>query len=90
MTNPISSEEVEHSIREYLLAEFLLGEDPQALTASTPLISGGILDSIGVTRLITHLESTYSVRFESEEINVENLDTIPSIVSAVMYKLQDA
>ena len=89
MSNVASSQEIDRDVREYLLSEFLLGEDPKALTESTPLISGGILDSIGVTRLITHLEGKYSVRFESEEISVDNLDTVSQIVAALKRKLQD-
>jgi hypothetical protein len=41
------AEEIEKTLKEYILKEFLPGEDPVELTATTPLISGGILDSIG-------------------------------------------
>lgn len=87
MSTFVSREEISRALREYVLNEFLPGEDPAALTDATPLISGGILDSIGVTRLVTHLEAQYAVQFESAEMNVDNLDTIPLIVSAVEQKL---
>ena len=84
---PIQQSQLYHEVREYLLHEFLPGEDPSLLTETTSLISGGILDSIGITRLVTHLEGRYSVRFESEEITVDNLDTMLLIVSAIERKL---
>ena len=37
---------VEDIVKTYILKEFLPGEAPETLTESTPLISGGIVDSI--------------------------------------------
>ena len=40
-------------IKDFIMNEFLPGEDPNELTDSTPLISGGILDSLGdIARLV--------------------------------------
>ena len=82
----IQREQIYRTVREYLLAEILAGEDSELLTETTPLISGGILDSIGVTRLITHLEAVYPIQFTSEEINVDRLDTLSLIISAIEQK----
>ena len=79
---------IRDAVREYILTEFLPGEDPLALTDSTPLITGGILDSIASVRLVSFLEERYGVRFEAHEVSVDFLDNIDSINETVDRKLQ--
>ena len=79
---------IRDAVREYVLTEFLPGEDPQALTDSTPLITGGILDSIASVKLVSFLEERYGVRFEAHEVSVDFLDTIDRIKETVERKLQ--
>jgi hypothetical protein len=45
MNSPTTQDEVKAQVKDYLLKEFLPGEDPDALEDSTALISGGVLDS---------------------------------------------
>jgi len=58
------------------MKEFLPGENPDELTETTPLISGGILDSIATLKLVMFLEERFSVSFEPHEIDKENLDDL--------------
>ena len=83
----IPRDEIRSDVREYLLTEFLPGEDPAALTDSTPLISGGILDSIASVKLVSHLEERYGILFEANEVSVDYLDTIDLVVDTVHRKL---
>lgn len=83
----VRQEEIRDSVREYLLREFLPGEDPADLTDSTPLVTGGILDSIGTVKLVSFLEERYGIRFEAHEVSVDHLDTIDKIVETVQRKL---
>jgi acyl carrier protein len=83
----IPRDEIRSGVREYLLTEFLPGEDPAALTDSTPLISGGILDSIASVKLVSHLEERYGIRFEAHEVSVDYLDTVDLVVGTVQRKL---
>ena len=78
---------IRDAVREYVLTEFLPGEDPHALTDSTPLITGGILDSIASVKLVSFLEERYGVRFEAHEVSVDFLDTIDRINETVERKL---
>jgi acyl carrier protein len=79
-------DDIRSAVRSYILKEFLPGEDPNNLLDSTPLISGGILDSIGTLTMITYLEKTFDVRFEAHEVNADNLDTVDDIVKLVHSK----
>ena len=47
--------EVGSTVKSFILKEFLPDEDPDELTESTELISTGILDSIAILKLVTHL-----------------------------------
>jgi acyl carrier protein len=80
------SEAVKHKIKDYLMQEFLPGEDPAELTDTTPLITGGILDSIATLKLVTFLEDEYGVTFAPHEVDKENLDTVARIVRLLISK----
>ena len=82
----IDTPDIESAIRNYVLEEFLRGEDPALLTASTPLISAGILDSIATLKLVGFLEETFAVTFAAHEIDTEHLDTIARIAELVRAK----
>ena len=69
------------------MSEFLAGEDPDALADDTPLISGGILDSISTVKLVTFLEENFGVQFAAHEISTDYLDTLGDITKTVEGKL---
>ena len=80
-------EETINTIKGFILSEFLPGEDPSALTETTPLITGGILDSLATLRLVTFLSETFNVEVAPHEMGVEHLDTLPDIAKLVQSKL---
>ena len=75
-----------NSIKEYILKEFLPGEDPNDLTDSTQLFTTGLLDSIASLNLVSFLEEEYGVKIEPHEIVADNLDTIKLIADFVEQK----
>lgn len=74
------------AIRDYLLQEFLPGEDPEELSDETPLITGGVLDSISTLKLVVYLEERFGISLEAHEAGVEHLDTVDRIASLVSKK----
>jgi acyl carrier protein len=48
--------DIEQTIKSFILSEFLSDDDPANLTYATPLISGGILDSLATLKLVAFLE----------------------------------
>lgn len=73
-------------IKEFILNEFLPGEDPQALTETTPLISGGILDSLATLRLVAFLEEQFNIQIQAHETGIDYLNTISDIANLVHSK----
>lgn len=80
------SDALMQNIKNFIMEEFLPGEDPDELTETTPLISGGILDSIATLKLVMFVEEQYSVNFAPHEVDKENLDNLVSIVRLIRSK----
>jgi acyl carrier protein len=80
------AENIENDLKEFILKEFLPGEDPGELTDTTPLITGGVLDSIATLKLVLFLEERFGVKLQAHETDPDYLDTITSIASLVRSK----
>jgi acyl carrier protein len=81
-------EDIEKVVHSYILNEFLPGEDPRELTDRTPLITGGILDSITTLKLVVFLEEHFGITVEAHEAGIEHLDSIGQIARLVAEKKQ--
>lgn len=79
--------ETKEIIKIYILSEFLPGEDPNELTDSTPLVTGGILDSLATLKLVAFLEEQFQIEVQAHETSVDYLDTISDITNLVNSKL---
>ncbi len=78
--------EIHDRIKEYILAEFLPGEPAELLTDTTPLVSGGILDSIATLKLAAFLEEEFHIKLAAHEMSVDHLNTLNEIVQLVESK----
>ncbi len=79
--------EIETKIKDYIMKEFLPGEDPGALEDTLSLIHGGILDSIATLKLVAYLEETFGIQVRAHEASPDYLDTLTRITSFVESKL---
>jgi acyl carrier protein len=83
----ISDADIQSTVKQFILDEFLPGEDPEELQPDTRLISDGILDSIAALKLVDFVEETYRIELEAHEADVDHLDTLNLIVQLVRSKL---
>jgi acyl carrier protein len=74
------------AVKDYILSEFLPGENPDELTDDLPLITGGILDSIATLKMVLHFEEQYGIVLEAHEADKEHLDTIGDIAALLASK----
>jgi acyl carrier protein len=72
-------------IRCYVEKHFLPGG--QGLEDTTPLISGGLIDSIGMLGLISFMESRFGVEFMPREVDAHTLDNLNLIAALIDRKL---
>jgi acyl carrier protein len=80
-------DDVTGTVREYILTTLLQGENPDSLTTSTPLMAGGILDSLATLELVTFLEERYGIEFEAHETDIAHLGTLEDTSRTVRAKL---
>jgi acyl carrier protein len=77
---------ISEEVKGYILEQFLPGEDPAALTAQTPLIATGILDSIATLQLSTFLEERFDIQMLPHELDEEHIGTLERIEMLVRSK----
>jgi len=74
------------AIRDFVIREFLPGQDPATLGPDVPLVSSGVIDSVGTLKLVLFLEETYGVEIDAADIDGGNLDTLARIVALIEAK----
>jgi acyl carrier protein len=81
---------IERDIRQFVIANFLFGEDNGSLKADESFLETGIIDSTGVLELVALLESTYGFRVRDNELTPDNLDSLDKVAAFVRRKQQSA
>jgi acyl carrier protein len=73
-------------VRQFILENFLPGEDPRNLTDETELKESGILDSLSTLKLVSFLEERFGVEFEADDLEAGNLASLANIERLVRSK----
>ena len=79
-------EDLKQELRQFILNEFLAGEDPNNLKDDTPLLASGILNSSATLMVVMFLEERCRIQVEAHETSPDNFDSIDKIVSFVHRK----
>ena len=74
-------------LRAFIDENFLFGVETK-YTDDDSLLESSIVDSTGVLELITHIEGTYDILIEDEELVPENLDSINALVQYITKKVE--
>ena len=80
-----ADQQIENRHRAFVLEEFLGGTD-DSLSFESPLITSGVLDSVGTLTLVTCLEDEFHVALAAHEADVENFNTISDMARLVRSK----
>ena len=81
-------EDIKQTVKQYILQEFLPGEDPANLTDSVDLVHQGIVDSLATLKLVGFLEQHFGIELQADDANPENLKTLPDIAALVERRLR--
>jgi acyl carrier protein len=79
--------EIETEISKFVASHYLPDSPVEAVTDTMPLITSGIIDSIGMLGLVDFIENHYAIEFMPREIDVHALDTVERIASLIRAKL---
>lgn len=69
-------------IRDFLMIHRATGDAP-SFSDDESLLNAGVIDSVTMLDLITHLESRYGIFVDEEDLIPENFDSITAIVTYV-------
>jgi acyl carrier protein len=76
-------DEMSKAVLDYVKREYLEEDDEREVTETTPLISGGIVDSFSMVSLKRFLEKKYQIQIPDADASPEAFDTVKSIVVLV-------
>ncbi len=76
-------DEITKAVRDYVIREYLEEGDDREITETTPLISGGIVDSFSMVSLKRFLERKYDIQIPDADATPDAFDSVQSIVTLV-------
>ena len=76
-------------IRQFVVENFLFGEDGQ-LMDETSFLESGIIDSTGILELVSFLEEKFGIAVADEELVPDNLDSVSNVVAYLTRKTGNA
>ena len=79
--------DITQDIKEFVVSNFLYGQDGQNLALDQSFLENGIIDSTGVLELVSFLEQTYGIKVRDEELVPDNLDSLQKVAAFVQRKV---
>lgn len=77
---------IEEELQRYIFNQFIPRENPKKFNIDDDLIEEGILDSLAIVNLITHLEEEYQIEVEPGEVVVDNIGSIRRLTDFIKHK----
>jgi len=77
-------------VERFIVDELMLGGAKTKLDPNESLVQGGILDSLGILRLVSFLEERFAIRIDDLELVPESFDSIKAIVRLLEKKVAKA
>lgn len=77
----------EQSILQFLNKEFDINS--KVVDGDTPLISSGIIDSLGVIDFVEFISKSAGIQVDASEVRLNNLDTMNLVLDFVARKVGD-
>ncbi|MHC4944403.1 MAG: acyl carrier protein [Planctomycetota bacterium] len=79
-------ERTEGEVRQFIVDNFLFGQEDENLTNDVSLLQSGTIDSTGVLELVMFIEERYQVKIQDDELLPENLDSIQNVAAFIQRK----
>ena len=75
--------ELERRIRDYVTTELLYDRDAGSLGDDDSLLGPGLLDSVGILRLVSWLGEEFGVDIPDEDVVPDNIETVKRLADLV-------
>ena len=66
-------------IKQFIVDEFMPDVSPDELDADFDLLTGGVVDSLGLLKVVAWLESEYDIGVDESELGPESFRTVNAI-----------
>jgi acyl carrier protein len=82
----LQTTDIEREIRNFITETFLL-RSGETLREDVPLL-GSVIDSQGAIELVAFVQQRFNIQVEDEEVTIDNLASVKSVVALIERKLQ--
>lgn len=82
------SDAIAQEIKDFVVSNFLFGQDASTLANDQSFLENGIIDSTGVLELVGFVEQQYAISVGDRELLPENLDSVDNLARFVSRKLE--
>lgn len=81
-----STLDVKNNIREYIATN----ADIENLECDVKIFETGLVNSLFAIQLMTYIEKTFNIKIKLEDLNMDNFETVDSIVEFINFKVKGA
>ena len=79
--------DIKQGVREYIINNFLFGDEDNSFNDDDSFMENSILDSTGILDIILFIEEKYGIKIEDNEILPENLDSLNNLEKFIKTKM---
>ncbi len=77
------------NLEKFMLDEIVAGLGRKSLAPDEDLLEQGMIDSLGVMKLIVFIEETFRLSVDDEEIVPENFQCLNSMANFIEHKMRN-
>jgi acyl carrier protein len=81
--------EAQSKLKHFIVVELMHEEDDGLLSDEEPLLGSGIVDSLGIMRLVSYIEEEFGVEVGEDDLVPEHFQTV-NRMAAFVERLQTA
>ena len=78
---------IETEVYQFVLENFLFGDESRALGLEQSFLDSGVVDSTGVLELIAFAEEQFGIEVRDEDLLPENFDSIRNLSTYIQSKI---
>ena len=75
-------------LKQFIIEEFVPDGDGNELKENQSLLESGIIDSLGIMKLLVFIEEKFQLKVSDEELIPENFETLSTIAKLISQKHQ--
>ncbi|HEX7270687.1 MAG TPA: acyl carrier protein [Casimicrobiaceae bacterium] len=83
-----TDEQIFDALAAFLAKDGAGGQNVVAIAPDTDIVGQGLVDSVGIFKLITFVEEKFGITIEPNEVLLENFKTLQALRNLIVRKLE--